>query len=59
MFLACPPHRLDPVVPAELELVPVDESVGVLVEHAKHLLHPDRLHHVDVALVVAEQGAAY
>lgn len=50
-------HRFDPVVPAELELVPVDEAVHVLVEHAEHLLHLTWLCHIDVSLVVAEQRA--
>lgn len=48
-------HRLDPIVPAELELVAVDESVHVLVENAKHLLHLDRFHDIDVSLVVPEE----
>lgn len=52
-------HRLDPIVPAELELVAVDESVHVLVENAKHLLHLDRFHDIDVSLVVPEECTAY
>lgn len=50
-------HRFDPVIPAELELVPVDEAVDVLVEHAEHLLDLSRLRHIDMSLVVAEQRA--
>lgn len=51
-------YRLNPLVPAELELVPVDVAVLVLVKHQEHLLEPVRRHHVDVALVVPEQGPA-
>ena len=47
-------HRFDPVVPAELELLPVDVAVHVLVEHRKHLVDLALLRHVDVSLVVAE-----
>ena len=48
-------YRLDPLVPAELELLPIDVAVLVLVEHGKHLLQPIRRHHVDVTFIIAEQ----
>lgn len=51
-------YNFDPIIPAELELLAIDVAVVVLVKDHKHLLQLIVGHHIDVALVIAEQRAA-
>lgn len=52
-------NRFDPVIPAEIKLVTIDESVAVFVEHLEYLLGLLVRNNVNVAFVISEQGTAY
>lgn len=48
-------YHLDPIIPAELKLLAINETVMVLVKHREHLFESLLWHDINVSLVVAEQ----
>lgn len=48
-------YHFNPIIPAKLELIAIDEPILVLIENGEHLFQPLLGHDVNVPLVVAEQ----
>lgn len=51
-------HRFDPVVPAKLKFVAIDESVLIFIENCEHLLHFLVGQYIDMTFIIAKQCTA-
>lgn len=52
-------YRFNPMIPAKLKFVAIDEFIVIRIKHAEYLFNLLIRNDVNVAFVVAEQGAAY
>lgn len=52
-------YSFDPIVPAKLKFVAINEAILVHIKDVKHLFELIIRHNIDVAFIVAKQCSAY